>query len=840
MKWILPKPIVIIWVIALSLSYNAFGQSRLNLNDGWKFRKANSNDPWLKANVPGTVISDLEQNGTIDNPFNSCNHENLKWIDETEWEYSLDFVMPSYFSESNELELVFEGLDTYAEVFLNEKQILVAYNMFRKWKVDVTKSIAIGKNSIRVVFHPVSKLIDKERVSVGVELPGGEWAYARKAAFQFGWDFAPRLVNCGIWHPIYLQTVYETTLKTASVTTKSIDVNEAKLAVLYTIQSKNEKEGTLKIVNAVDWQTLHEEKVDIKTGLNNFDINYTIAKPLLWWPNGMGPQNLYSLALVLETETEPQQIVARKVGLRTIELVNEPDKIGTSFYFKVNGKPLFAKGANVVPPHSYKFFDNKMWETLAIDAKLSNMNMLRVWGGGIYPPESFFNACDSLGILVWQDFMFACSMYPWSENYTENVRTEAVQQVNRIKNHTSLALWCGNNEVDEGWHNWGWQNSFSDDSLTMVKVWEGYQKVFHNVLAEVVRENDPVRAYWPSSPQHGWGKEESLRHGDSHYWGVWWGNEPFKTYTEKVPRFMSEFGFQGFPSMATLKQFTNGSTLPDSAQLKCHQKHPKGFQTINKFIESEGFKSKNQEEFTYFSQVLQAQAYQIAIEAHRLAAPNCMGSLYWQLNDCWPAVSWSGIDFLGNWKAMQYQVKHSFSPILVVPKFVKSRLTVNIKSDLPFTVEGELVVSVFTIEGQRLGIWKEYILNVDNNPKQVFAMDLTDGEKLDMQLIAHVEFTPSKMQSFTNCIVNTACSKIKLTENPEIDFKTLKVNEATYIELQVKHPAFYVEVFNAEGNLKLDNNFLHLIPGKKYSIKVLEGDLKGLGVKSMWNYLKGR
>jgi beta-mannosidase len=827
--------------VALTVFYNcAIGQSRYTLTEGWLFRKAHSNDAWLRATVPGTVIANLEAAGELANPFLGCSSDEIQWINNSEWEYKLTFDIPNYIEPNRGLDLVFEGLDTYANVFLNGKPILTSNNMFRRWTVDIANIVKPEGNELRVVFYPITQLIEQEKAKVGIELPGGEWAYARKAAFQFGWDFAPRMLNCGIWQPVYIQTKYETKLNYGSFVTKTANLREATLIAEFSVTSAKPTLAKIRVVNTTDWQTLHEESVEIKEGLNQYSTNLTIKNPLLWWPNGMGKQNLYTLALILETDAEPQQVVTQKLGIRKVELINEKDNNGTSFYFKVNGKPLFAKGANVVPPHSYKFYEIGPWKTLAEEARLSNMNMLRVWGGGIYPPNAFFDACDSLGILVWQDFMFACTMYPWDEGFTTNVRKEVEQQIVRLKGHPSLALWCGNNEVDEGWRNWGWAKQFANDSLVGKKVWFGYQRIFHELIAETVQQFDPTRPYWPSSPLHGWGSTESLKHGDAHYWGVWWGKEPFEAYKTKIPRFMSEYGIQSYPTLPTIKLFADGKNMPDSAQLKCHQKHPTGFQSISKYLEYEGFSPKNLEQTVYFSQITQAIGYQVAIEAHRLASPYCMGSLYWQMNDCWPAISWSGIDFVGNWKAMQYFVKRSYAPIVVVPEFVKNRLVVTIKSDLPFPVDGELIVTLYTLDGKRMGVWKDYHSSIENEPKQIFNMELTDGEKVELQLIASVEFITDILSSYTNCSVNDRCSNIELSSDPKIKLKKKIVNGETLIILEAKKPAFFVELYNANGNLRLDDNFIHLIPGKKYTIRVIEGDLNGIGVKSMWDYLNGR
>ncbi|MFN3940327.1 MAG: glycoside hydrolase family 2 protein, partial [Chitinophagales bacterium] len=299
-----------------------------------------------------------------------------------------------------------------------------------------------------------------------------------------------------------------------------------------------------------------------------------------------------------------------------------------------------------------------------LEVKNANMNMLRIWGGGIYEKDVFYNLCDSLGILVWQDFMFACAMYPGDSAFLSNVKKEITYQVKRLRNHPSIALWCGNNEIDEAWHNWGWQSQYHYNTTEQKEIWSWYENVFHHLIPEVLSQTDTSRNYWPSSPSIGWGHKESLTSGDVHYWGVWWGNQSFEYYNQKVGRFMSEYGFQGMPSYRSFKNFT---PLPElrynSPTLKTHQKHPVGYETIFTYMQREYPVSDNLASSIYLSQLLQARGISIAMEAHRRNRPYCMGSLYWQMNDCWPVTSWSAIDYYGNRKALYYASKKTFAPL---------------------------------------------------------------------------------------------------------------------------------------------------------------------------------
>ena len=392
------------------------------------------------------------------------------------------------------------------------------------------------------------------------------------------------------------------------------------------------------------------------------------------------------------------------MGLRTLELVQEKDSIGKSFYFKLNGKPVFMKGANYIPQDNFvssvKQNDYKKIIQMAKDA---NMNMLRVWGGGVYADDEFYKECDRNGILVWQDFMFACAMYPGDSAFVENVKQEITQQVKRLRTHPCIALWCGNNEIDEGWQNWGWQKQYKYSKKDSTTIWNDYDVLFHKVIPQIVAENNSSVSYWPSSPSIGWGHKESLQQGDSHYWGVWWGNESFETYTKKVGRFMSEYGFQGMPDMNTFKGFCDSNELNlNSKSVKAHQKHPKGYETIQTYMERSYKVPADFRKYNYVSQLLQRDGMKIAIEAHHRAKPYCMGTLYWQLNDCWPVTSWSAIDYNYKPKALYYETKKLFNDITISVKEEKSDYQIFVISDKLVGTKGSLTISIKNMQGHVL------------------------------------------------------------------------------------------------------------------------------------------
>ncbi|UPT69479.1 MAG: hypothetical protein M0D53_09800 [Flavobacterium sp. JAD_PAG50586_2] len=378
-------------------------------------------------------------------------------------------------------------------------------------------------------------------------MPGDEKVFTRKAQYHYGWDWGPRFVTSGIWKKVSLQ--FWNKAHITNVKCNQLSAEKGELQFVTEIQSTVQGKFQLRINDKT-------KVINLKKGINRIVIPYTIENPKLWWPNGLGSPHLYPFQINLLQNTVSLSKKELRIGLRTIELIQEKDEMGKSFYFKVNGEPVFMKGANYIPPDSFlPRATDSVYKSIVKKAKNANMNMLRVWGGGVYADDAFYNECDENGILVWQDFMFACAMYPGNDDYVNNVKNEVIDNVNRLQNHPSIALWCGNNEIDEGWHNWGWQKQYKYSAQDSAKIWNDYQKLFHQLIPKTLDSlfSKDKNRYWPSSPSIGWGKKESLTQGDSHYWGVWWGKEPFDVYEKKVGRFMSEYGFQGMPALETLQ-----------------------------------------------------------------------------------------------------------------------------------------------------------------------------------------------------------------------------------------------------------------------------------------------
>ncbi|WP_313807580.1 beta-mannosidase [Flavobacterium sp.] len=791
--------------------------------ENWQFRKS-GDTKWLKATVPGTVHTDLANNKIIENPFFGTNEKQLQWIENEAWEYETNFTISPEDLKQEFIELQFDGLDTYAEVFLNGKSILKANNMFRIWKIEVKKLLKKGENNLKVVFEPAVKKGKEEAKKLPYTLPGDEKIFTRKAQYQYGWDWGPRFVTAGIWKKVQLRFYNSATIETVKFEQKSL--TDLKAELIFHVTVNCQKSGNYSI-------QLNEksENFNLKKGRQQLKVLYEIQKPQRWWSNGLGEAHLYPVQIFLSRNMQTLTEKELNIGLRTIELVQEKDAKGKSFYFKLNGVPVFMKGANVIPPDSFlPRVKDSVYQKMVKDAVDANMNMLRIWGGGVYGDEAFYNECDKNGILVWQDFMFACAMYPGDEAFFQNVKQEVIDNVNRLQNHPSLTLWCGNNENDEGWHNWGWQKQYKYSAQDSTKIWNDYKKLFHEVIPQTLDSILPKEknVYWPSSPSIGWGRKESLLQGDSHYWGVWWGMEPFEVYEKKVGRFMSEYGFQGMPNLETFKNFANENDLHlNSEAIKNHQKHPTGYQTIQTYMERDYKIPEKFEDYLYVSQLLQAEGMKTAIEAHRRAKPYCMGSLYWQFNDCWPVTSWSSVDYFGNWKAFHYQTKRSFDEVLVSVAEEENQCKVYVVTDDLTEKSARLNLQLLSFNGDVL--WQNTIpVTVEANSSKVyFTVDKKDfGNFNPKQSVLSVQLL------FSDYVEKLAMHYFAKPKEMQFQQPKIVVSQLDDNTIEVTTDVLSKNVFiNAEG-VKFEDNYFDLLPGETKEIR-FEGTIKTVSVKSL-------
>lgn len=649
---------------------------RIPLNEGWTFCEVGKGE-WYSAEVPGVVQTDLLRHGLIPDFYQGSNIDSVQWIENEDWIYKRTLFVADTLLRHAYLDLVFKGLDTFAEVYLNDSLIGKADNMFRTWEWPVGAALRIGENELKVIFRSPIKEGAKLREVYGIQLPHdndptGVSPYIRKAAYQFGWDFCPRLVTSGIWKEVELrgwsigrigEVVVEQSEQDNSVV---LDVD------VHAEGSTDEWEKARCGIAVQLWEPEAERPLAAKGEGFIPGVRFTVTDPKRWEPKGSGGQPMYRVRSELTCGNVVRSIHEMRIGIRTVELDTTKDAHGQAFAFKVNGRNVFMKGCNIVPPDLVPSRDaDRKWVELVKHMSDAGMNMARVWAGGVYPPDAFFDACDTAGILVWQDWMFAQLPPAWPiisdegltrlrtkdsdpfvfTDYLDNALQEALQQAERLRGHPSLAIWCGNNELDVAWKNWGWQERYGIHGRDSISVAVGYRNMFDadsSYWAQSALLFLPL--YTPTSPLSNWGNAEGLTKGDLHYWGVWHGDSTFSSFKNNVGRFVSEYGFQSYPDSALLAKYIHPDSLylgsPAVARL---QRSYKTDRPIWEAIERELGEARPTTlgGFIEASQRAQAKAYGMAIEAHLAAQPHCMGTLLWQLNDCWPGPSWSIFDFQG-------------------------------------------------------------------------------------------------------------------------------------------------------------------------------------------------
>ncbi len=648
----------------------------------WQFRDATGRSPWRAAVVPGCVHADLRRHKLIPDPFWANNEAGLQWIEERDWEYRATFTVGAELLAEEAVELVADGLDTVADVFVNGTRVARTENMFIGFRWHVKTLLRRGKNELLIRFESAMRYIREHRVDHRpreLNDPVGRCVVIRKQQCQFGWDWGPRFVTGGVWRDIRLEAWTENRLE-------SVLVAQEHGGVGAWLPSAG---GTERPGAAALPVTLHftpelareDENVTLRgtvslEGVLVARIENRAAKienPRLWWPNGQGEQPLYELAVeAVDASGRSFGQWRRRIGLRTIVLDRHKDEWGESFQFLVNGRPIFAKGANWIPAHSFVAgLTRADYERDLASAAAAHMNMIRVWGGGIYESEDFYEVCDERGLLVWQDFMFACTLYPADEAFLASARAEVEFQARRLRHRASLALWCGNNEV------------FGCNAHELVpanRKYADYEALFHRAIPEALARTDAVTPYWPSSP---WRGDVAADHaagearGDTHFWDVWHARQPVSTYEKHVFRFVSEFGMQSYSSPET-----NATFCPPHAdnvfgpEMENHQKNRFGNQIILDYVSRLYRFPAGGEALIYLSQLNQAYCMQAGVEHWRRNSPRCMGALYWQLNDCWPVASWSSIEFTGHWKALHHVARRFFAPAAVSARLVGEETTI--------------------------------------------------------------------------------------------------------------------------------------------------------------------
>lgn len=645
------------------------------LNEGWQMRECGAGE-YQSATVPGSVILDLLKNGRIEDPFYRDNELKTLPLSDLDYEYRTVFSVSEEMLGCDEVLLHFDGVDTLASILLNGQAVGEAKNMHRVWEFSVKELLKPDGNELRVVFHSPTKFIAESYARNPI--PGDAngmrgMPRLRKAHCMFGWDWAPRIPDMGLYRPVSL-----------------LGIEKARIDSVY-IEQKHE-DGVVRLALQVEVETACGAAAHSvlacdaapcgAAGATEFPYRVTVTdpdgreilcadspseivieKPQLWWPNGLGAQPLYTVRVELLDGGRVLDVWQRRIGLRTMTMHRVKDPYGESFAHEVNGVSFFGVGADYIPMDSLVArVDAEKTRTLIAAAKDANFNVVRVWGGGYYPDDFFFDACDEAGLVVWQDFMFACCVYDLTEEFEANITAEFIDNIKRIRHHASLGLWCGNNEME----------LFLADEK---KVWcdnpirySDYIKMYEYLIPKVLKRYDPQTFYWPASPSCGGGFDQpnDERRGDVHYWKVWHGGLPFSAYRRLFPRYMSEFGFESLPALKTVETFTEPEDRNlFSYVLEKHQRCAFGNGTIMRYMEQTYLYPESLDMTIYASQLMQAEAMRYGVEHFRRNRGRCMGAVIWQFNDCWPVASWAMVDYFGRWKAVMYYAKRFFAPLLL-------------------------------------------------------------------------------------------------------------------------------------------------------------------------------
>lgn len=818
-----------------SLTASAYEKPQVcTLHTNWTFCQV-GDTLWSDAKVPGTVHQDLLNHNRIPNPFYGMNEQDVQWVENEDWMYRTSFVVDEHQLSRDAAVLELDGLDTYADVFLNGALILRSDNMFVGHKIEVKQVLRKGVNQLLVRFRSPVKEVLPQLQTNGFDYPASNdhspWrtsVYTRKAPYSYGWDWGIRLATCGIWRPVRL--VFSDVVRIEDYYVCQEAVTQAKADVDNRLEINNVTSNTVSALLKVDYHYSDSDskeirkQVELRPGANTVSLPVSIEKPHLWMPNGWGEPSLYKFTASLSVDGVEIAKQEQNVGLRTVRVVMDDDEHGKSFYFVVNGKPMFAKGANFIPDDALlPNVTQERYKRIFEDVKAANMNMLRVWGGGIYEDDEFYDEADRNGILIWQDFMFACSSYPHDPLFVGRVESEAEYNIKRLRGHASLAMWCGNNEIYEAMRYWGWQRKYSAEAFAEME--RGYNVLFRELLPKMVERLDGTRFYMHSSPyEANWGRPDSWKTADSHNWGTWHGRKPFESFDTDVPRFMSEYGFQAFPEMKTIRTFAEEKDFElESPVMNAHQKADIGNALIKQTMGLYYKVPEKFEDLVYAGLVLQGQGIRHGIEAHRRNRPYCMGSLFWQLNDSWPVVSWSGIDYYGNWKALMYQSKRAFAPILINAIKEGDDLCVYLVSDELQDHDGvRLDVELMDFDGKAHGKWTQDGRLAANS--SVLFMKKRAGElqgKLSAaNSLLHFTLKTKKGVTLADDVFYFAYPKDQ--KLPEANIETSVRRRGDAIEMTLKTDKLARDIFvevPVQG-VRFTDNFFDLLPDQRKKITI--------------------
>jgi beta-mannosidase len=825
------------------------------LNGDWNLKEKNG-DIKSVVDVPGSVFEALIINKLIDDPFYGNNEQVAKEIYDYDWVFERKFDLDDNLITYKNLVLKFKGIDTFAEVLLNGTLLGTTDNMFRMYKFDIRSVVRKKDNILKVIIKsPVQKtkdFVDEYGVKLKTTHGMAGVPYIRKAQYSFGWDWGPVLPDIGIWKDVIIEAFddlkidsyyidmdfsYNKDQKTPSDPQEYHGLNIDRVALTISTQLSEKIESddayefmlkcSIKGPDEISQEQVHH------LSESELKIPFSIEYPYLWWTHDLGKPNLYELDLSLYYKNAKVDFVQSKFGIREIKLVRNKDKWGETFYFTLNGIPIFAKGANWVPIDSFIPRGKKRGQYIRNiqNCVAVGFNFIRVWGGGVYEDDLFYDLCDEQGILVWQDLPFACAIYPIHRKFIDNVIQELIENVIRLRNHPSLALWCGNNEIEQLWI---WLLLYAElkDSELRKEYENGYLNLFKEIIPNLIRKYDPQRSYWPSSALDNYDRSKELsanpnnpESGDSHFWKVWHGGASFKSYRKFDSRFMSEFGFESFPSIKTIKDFCPDEELYlDSPIMENHQKNEGGNQKIMRYMRKRFNIPKAFEKQIILSQITQAEAIQYGVEYWRQNRNDfhCMGSLYWQLNDCWPVASWSSFDYYGRWKALHYFARRFYAPLIPSVREYRESVEMWITNDYPspqsvnyfwrfYDNQGKLLikgcyeVEVPSCYSKCLETVEISELQSDSKRENIILFYGIDGETLTSGMRL---FDAPKRFELKNPVLTWDFEKINA------NFKGLKGQ----IKIKTKNIALYVHITSDEYDFIASDNFFSMEPNEERTI----------------------
>ena len=825
----------------------------INLNGTWVLADGEKN-PLCQIQVPGTVLSGLLNAGKIEDPFYRTNEEQTRELFWKDYVFERSFTVERELLEEDQTLLICEGLDTLTDIYINDQPVANTDNMHRTWKFPVKEYLNEGENQIRIVFRSVLQFIENYTYAEHKEIhyiPSGGMKgnqLLRKAHSMFGWDWGPQTIDAGIFRDIYLEGFSHPRIEDVAFHQEHQD-NAVTVTAEVQLCSKNlEGENCCSHIfsntnNPADKfenytvniefngpECTQEQTLTVNSD-GKLSFSFDITNPHLWWPNGYGEQPLYNICVkLLEKDGDTLETVNKRIGLRTLTISQEKDQWGSEFAFCINGLKIFTRGGNYIPEDClYTRISHETQKYLLESCKKANFNCVRVWGGGYYPSDYFYDLCDEMGLIVWQDLMYACNVYDVTKTFGESCRQETLDNVKRLRHHASLGLWCGNNEIESAWDHW------QDFQTETPYLRADYIKLFENILPDAGREADQDTFYWRSSPSSGgcFDNPDDENRGDTHYWDVWHGQKPFTDYQKYYFRFCSEFGFQSFPCMKTVESFTEEKDRNIfSRVMENHQKNDAANGKILYYL-SENFQyPQDLNHLLYVSQILQGMAMKYGVDHWRRNRGRCMGTLYWQVNDNWPVASWSSIDYFGRWKALHYMAKKFYAPLAVSMRRDGEIFKAYLENETGQAQEWTVTISVKNMKCEVLDSVQETGTTASFRSEELIQIDVSKWKKQEDHVFVETVLKLSDGTVLTDTETLVPYKYVGL-ETPAIS-TTVEEQEDAYL-IKVKTDCFvpFLSLDFKDADAILEDNFFHITDTEEKIIRVSKKDIRNGSFKNV-------